>query len=205
IPVTNATYSVELQFAEIFHTSAGQRSFSVSVEGQSVLSNVDLFTLAGHDGAYTYEVNNVQVSDGQLSIQLTTQVDNGTLSGFAVYSATGQLTDDPPPPPPDDLGFFVGNITTSGNVRSDFVQYWDQITPENEGKWSSVEGTRDVYNWSGVDRAYNYARNNGIPFKQHTFVWGNQSPSWINNLSAAEQRAEIEEWIRDFCARYPDT
>jgi GH35 family endo-1,4-beta-xylanase len=102
-------------------------------------------------------------------------------------------------------GFFVGNITTSGNVRSDFMQYWDQITPENEGKWSSVEGTRDVYNWSGVDRAYNYARANGIPFKQHTFVWGNQSPSWINNLSAADQRAEIEEWIRDFCARYPDT
>src|SRR5690606_38292449 len=33
----------------------------------------------------------------------------------------------------------------------------------------------------------------------------NQSPSWINNLSAAEQRAEIEEWIRDFCTRYPDT
>ena len=31
--------------------------------------------------------------------------------------------------------FFVGNITTNGSVRSDFLQYWDQITPENEGKW----------------------------------------------------------------------
>src|SRR5687767_9442101 len=80
--------------------------------------------------------------------------------------------------------FFVGNITTNGNVRSDFLQYWDQITPENEGKWASVEGTRDVYNWSGLDRAYNFAKQNNIPFKQHTFVWGNQSPSWINSLSA---------------------
>ncbi|WP_084645580.1 endo-1,4-beta-xylanase [Marinimicrobium agarilyticum] len=104
-----------------------------------------------------------------------------------------------------DHDFFVGNITTSGSVRSDFVQYWDQITPENEGKWSSVEGTRDQYNWSGVDAAYNYAQQNNIAFKQHTFVWGNQSPSWINNLSPAEQRAEIEEWIRDFCTRYPNT
>ena len=100
---------------------------------------------------------------------------------------------------------FVGNITTNGHVRSDFLQYWDQITPENEGKWASVEATRDVYNWSGLDRAYNFAKQNNIPFKQHTFIWGNQSPGWINGLSPSEQAAEIEEWIRDYCARYPDT
>jgi arabinoxylan arabinofuranohydrolase len=101
--------------------------------------------------------------------------------------------------------FFVGNITTNGAVRSDFIQYWDQITPENEGKWGSVEPNRDQYNWSGLDAAYNYAQQNNIPFKQHTFIWGNQAPSWIHNLSASEQAAEIEEWIRDFCARYPNT
>ena len=105
-------------------------------------------------------------------------------------------------PPP---GKFVGNITTNGAVRSDFLQYWDQITPENEGKWASVEATRDVYNWSGVDRVYNFAMQNHIPFKEHTFVWGNQAPSWISSLSPSEQAAEIEEWIRDFCARYPNT
>jgi len=102
-------------------------------------------------------------------------------------------------------GFFVGNITTRGQVRSDFLQYWDQITPENEGKWGSVEGTRDQYNWGGLDAAYNFAQQNGIPFKQHTFVWGNQAPGWIDDLSPSEQAAEIEEWIRDYCARYPDT
>jgi len=101
--------------------------------------------------------------------------------------------------------FFVGNITTNGSVRSDFIQYWNQITPENEGKWASVEGTRDVYNWGPLDAVYNYAQQRNIPFKQHTFIWGNQSPSWINSLSASEQAAEIEEWIRDFCARYPNT
>ncbi|MCW8126553.1 endo-1,4-beta-xylanase [Microbulbifer halophilus] len=108
-------------------------------------------------------------------------------------------------PDPSPTGFFVGNITTGGQVRSDFMQYWGQITPENEGKWSSVEGVRDQYNWSGLDAAYNFAQQNGIPFKQHTFVWGSQSPDWINDLSPSEQAAEIEEWIRDYCARYPDT
>ncbi|SJN53687.1 Endo-1,4-beta-xylanase B precursor [Vibrio ruber DSM 16370] len=99
---------------------------------------------------------------------------------------------------------FVGNITTSGQVRGDFARYWDQITPENEGKWGSVERTRDVYNWSGVDASYNYAKQHNIPFKQHTFVWGNQYPTWMDRLSPSEQAGEIEEWIRDFCHRYPD-
>ena len=34
---------------------------------------------------------------------------------------------------------FLGNITTMGQVRSDFDLYWDQLTPENETKWESIE------------------------------------------------------------------
>ena len=36
-------------------------------------------------------------------------------------------------------------------------------------------------------------------------MWGSQQPSWINGLSQSEQRAQVEEWIRLFCERYPDT
>ena len=100
---------------------------------------------------------------------------------------------------------FCGNITTNGQVRSDFATYWDQITPENEGKWGSVEGTRNQMNWAGLDRVHDYATQHGIPFKQHNFVWGSQQPGWIAGLSQADQRAEVEEWIRLFCERYPDT
>jgi endo-1,4-beta-xylanase len=102
------------------------------------------------------------------------------------------------------LAKFVGNITTRGQVRSDFVTFWNQITPENEGKWGSVEGTRDVMNWAGMDRVRDYARQNNIPYKAHTFVWGAQQPNWIGGLSQSDQRAEVEEWIRLFCERYPD-
>lgn len=101
---------------------------------------------------------------------------------------------------------FVGNITTRGQVRDDFTMYWDQITPENEGKWGSVEGTRDDYNWGPLDDIYDYARANDIPVKGHVLVWGsNQRPGWIDDLSPEEQREEIEEWISDYCERYPDT
>ena len=52
---------------------------------------------------------------------------------------------------------------------------------------------------------YDYAKQHGIPFKQHNFVWGSQQPGWIGGLSQADQRAEVEEWIRLYCERYPDT
>lgn len=101
-------------------------------------------------------------------------------------------------------GKFAGNITTSGKVRGDFAQYWNQLTPENEGKWGSVERTRDVMDWTALDAAHAYASMHGLAFKQHTFVWGQQAPGWLSGLAPAEQAAEVEEWIRLFCERYPD-
>lgn len=78
------------------------------------------------------------------------------------------------------------------------------MVTENAGKWSNVEATRDVMTWTDLDTLYRYCKRNGLVFKHHCFVWGQSQPSWITNLSAAEQREEVEEWIRLFCERYPD-
>jgi endo-1,4-beta-xylanase len=102
-------------------------------------------------------------------------------------------------------GKFVGNIDTRGQVRSDLIDYWNQLSPENAGKWGRAEPTRDQMNWSSLDAMYAYAKEHGIPFKQHTFVWGSQQPTWVEGLPQSEQRAEVEEWIRAYCERFPDT
>lgn len=89
VPVTNARYSVKLNFVEMFHTTAGARQFSVAVEGQPVVQNLDLFAKAGHDVAYELAVPEVLVADENLTITLTSQIDNATISGFAIYSNDG--------------------------------------------------------------------------------------------------------------------
>jgi endo-1,4-beta-xylanase len=99
---------------------------------------------------------------------------------------------------------FLGNIIRN-YVPSHFDTYWNQVTPENSGKWGSVEGTRGVMNWTDLDKAYNHAKSKGYPFKQHAFVWGSQEPGWISTLSASEQAAEVEEWISLYAQRYPNT
>ena len=104
----------------------------------------------------------------------------------------------------DGAAKFVGNITTNGQVRSDFGQYWNQITAENECKWASIEGTRGRYNFSGCRNAYNWAKQNGGHFKFHALVWGSQYPNWLGNLSVDETKKAIENWFDAVQKEFPD-
>lgn len=99
---------------------------------------------------------------------------------------------------------FLGNVI-SNYTPTDFTTFWNQVTPENGGKWGSVEGTMDVMVWTDLDNAYKSAKDNDLPFKQHTLIWGQQQPAWLSSLSQADQQKQAEEWIKLFCERYPDT
>ena len=102
---------------------------------------------------------------------------------------------------------FLGNITTYGNVdygSEAFHTLWNQITCENETKWSSVEGNQGNFNWGGADRAYNYAQKYGFPFKFHTLVWGSQFPGWVKDLSVRKRKKAIETWMDEIKKHYPN-
>jgi endo-1,4-beta-xylanase len=113
----------------------------------------------------------------------------------------GQEPEVPVPfgPPPK----FVGNITTGNSLDTNgltFSDYWDQITPENAGKWGSVQRTAGAaFNWGALDAIYDYSEQKGIIFKEHTFVWGSQQPT--GDLT----QADVQSWMREFCTRYPNT
>lgn len=104
---------------------------------------------------------------------------------------------------------FVGNIMPSSwagpVVRDDYLSLWNQVSPENAGKWGVVEGTRDNYRWGDLDEMYNFCQQNNMPFKHHVYIWGSQQPGWLSNLSASEQLEEVEEWYELFASRYPNT
>jgi endo-1,4-beta-xylanase len=98
---------------------------------------------------------------------------------------------------------FVGNITTGNSVDTNgfiFSDHWDQITPENAGKWGSVQNNaQSARNWAALDAIYDYTEQKGIIFKEHTFVWGAQQPT--GNLT----QADVQSWMQEFCTRYPNT
>ncbi|HEY5852379.1 MAG TPA: endo-1,4-beta-xylanase [Lysobacter sp.] len=98
---------------------------------------------------------------------------------------------------------FLGSVHSPTQLPG-FAGYWNKVTPENAGKWGSVEAVRDKMDWSGLDAAYQFAKRHGFPFQMHVMVWGNQQPEWIEKLPPAEQREEIEEWFAAVAQRYPD-
>ncbi len=101
---------------------------------------------------------------------------------------------------------FAGNIDTRGSIRSDFATYWNQFSPENAGKWGSVQpNSQDSFNWTALDAMYKYANDHGIVFKQHNFIWGSQQPGWTANLTTSTGPPAVQNWMNAFCARYPNT
>ncbi len=104
---------------------------------------------------------------------------------------------------------FLGNITTSYNVDAGggvpkYYTLWNQITCENESKWSSVEGSRGNFNWSGADRAFNYAKQHNFTYKFHALVWGAQYPGWLESLSAGERFSAMTNWFNHAKEHYDE-
>jgi len=100
---------------------------------------------------------------------------------------------------------FVGNITTGAMNGMDqgsrkFATYWNQVTPENAGKWGSVQSSATAaFNWTALDAIYDYAEKNQIIFKQHNFIWGSQQPGGTITPEV------VQKWMTEFCKRYPHT
>lgn len=97
---------------------------------------------------------------------------------------------------------FLGNVWSRPQLEG-FTDHWDQVTPENAGKWAPLEPVRDQLNWGPLDEAYALAKDNGFPFRFHTLVWGNQQPAWVRELPPEEQLEELTERYAQIAERYP--
>jgi hypothetical protein len=98
VPVANGTYEVTLYFAEMYFAAAGARVFNVSLEGQTVLQNFDIWAVAGKYAAVT-RTYSIKVSDGVLNIVGTASVNNAKFSALEIRSSSGTSTPTPTPTP----------------------------------------------------------------------------------------------------------
>ena len=129
------------------------------------------------------------------------------LDAGAQGSATPPTTFTPTGPPlatgkPKYLG-----CAYSPQQAPNFGAYWNAVTPENGGKWGSVQPTPGAFNWTDLDAAYAQAKpatGTQSLFRMHTLIWGAQQPTWIKNLSSADQLAAINAWFAAVAARYPN-
>ncbi len=149
MPVEDGTYEVTLQFAEIWHGEGlggngdddgggdgevGDRVFNASIEGEQVLTDYDIYADVGALNA-TEKTFTVEVTDGELNVELDASVDNGKLSAFTVSETDSSGGGDSNTAPTIDA---VANQTvTEGNSTTVSVTADD---PDGDNVSLSVSG-----------------------------------------------------------------
>lgn len=117
-----ATYTLVPHFNELYWGTSsagggyGSRVFNVSVNGQSALSNYDIFKVAcGANRAVTEQVVTTADTDGKVVVQFSTVTDNAMVNGLELYN--GELPAQAPHP-----ACSSGNlINAGGSATGDFV------------------------------------------------------------------------------------
>ncbi|MDZ7922538.1 MAG: DUF1592 domain-containing protein [Marinagarivorans sp.] len=85
IPVANGNYSVSFDFVETYATKVAQRVFNVNVEGQNMLSGIDIFKSVGVNKPLTQKINSVAVADGNLNIVFQPVAFNAKVTGIVIH------------------------------------------------------------------------------------------------------------------------
>ncbi|PHN01627.1 glycoside hydrolase [Flavilitoribacter nigricans DSM 23189 = NBRC 102662] len=201
----------------IGYTAAGETVSGAGGAGQSVWKWINLSEYSGDEAPRTFEVTADALTQ---TFQIGAREDGLDIDKIAfaradyfytvqnldlVEAGSPDMDGGGPglPPIAEGQDKFLGNVYSTSQLPG-FANYWNQVTPENAGKWGSVEGSPDNMNWAALDAAYALAKDNDFPFKLHVLVWGNQQPAWIENLPPAEQLEEIKEWFQALADRYED-
>ena len=85
-----ASYTVQLDFAEEYWTTAGSRTFNTLINGTQVLTNFDIFATAGGEFKAVDESFTATASSaGAITIQFVSVKDNAQVNGIQVTPTSG--------------------------------------------------------------------------------------------------------------------
>jgi fibronectin type 3 domain-containing protein/O-glycosyl hydrolase len=117
-----ASYSAVLLFAETYFTSSGSRTFNVTINGTQVLTNFDIYAMAGGANiAIAEQFTATASSSGTITIQFISVVNNAALNGVEILNAAAAAV----PSTPTGLSATPGNgqVALSWTASSGAASY----------------------------------------------------------------------------------
>ncbi|PSR56261.1 hypothetical protein AHMF7605_23545 [Adhaeribacter arboris] len=88
IPLANGNYMVRMHFVENFFNVAGGRVFSVGIEGETRLSNLDIYREVGYKAAMVKDFA-VSLTDGKLDLKFNPTANRLAIAGLEIFSVSG--------------------------------------------------------------------------------------------------------------------
>ncbi|MEM8685528.1 MAG: malectin domain-containing carbohydrate-binding protein, partial [Pseudomonadota bacterium] len=86
-PIANGIYVVELWFAELFHSTAGNRQGDYTINGEEFAMDFDAFTEAGGADTAVKITKNVIVTNGEIVIDVNADTGEPGFNAIVVYEA----------------------------------------------------------------------------------------------------------------------
>jgi hypothetical protein len=151
IPLANGNYTVTLKFAEIYWNASGRRVFDVSMQGQTVISNMDIFANVGTNATYDISIP-VNVTNGMLNIYFTSIVDSACVSAIVVQPVSNQITPPAIQLNPASLSFSatVGTNPSSLTIALSNIgggtMNWTVVADSTAPAWLSVDQSSGINN-----------------------------------------------------------
>jgi len=135
VPLDNGSYDIVFKFAEIYQDAQGARVFHVDMEGERIIRDLDIIFRTDQFTAYDV-VMPVDITDGELNIELINVTDNAKLSALEIRSEEGGLEE--PAKIPSD--YFLGQNYPNPFSPATRIQY---------GLPRAAHVRIDLYNVSG--------------------------------------------------------
>ncbi len=95
-------------------------------------------------------------------------------------------------------GFYNNDSTFFNTATPEF----NLVTAENCMKWDALEPSQNSFNFGEADKLLSWANTNKYKVHGHTFVWHNQAPSWLQNLSASAMESALNNHIDKVMGHY---
>lgn len=119
LQVPDGTYTVTLQFSEPAYSAAGIRVFGAAIQDRQVITNLDIFARVGQNRALDLSFPGVSVTNGQLRVTFTREVEFPCIAGIVIDGKTRAVNQLPGEP-------FRRKINCGGDKVADYEA--DQVS-----------------------------------------------------------------------------
>ncbi|MFC4589160.1 endo-1,4-beta-xylanase [Sphaerisporangium corydalis] len=105
-------------------------------------------------------------------------------------------------------GRYFGTAVAAGPLsnESQYITVLDRefnsVTAENAMKWDATEPSAGSFSYGSADALVTHAQAHGQQVRGHTLVWHNQTPSWVQNLAAADLRTAMQNHIANVVGHF---
>jgi len=109
-----------------------------------------------------------------------------------------------------EVGAAVSRAVLERKENTEIIQkHFSSLTCENSMKFSVIHPEENRFCWDETDYTADFAGKNNLSMRGHTFVWHNQTPSWLfldgnEDVSKNKLFKRLEEHIYAVAGRYKD-